>query len=376
MQEYSRENIEKSLRELLAQQKVPNILICGQTGVGKSSVINLIFNDSVASVSDFEPCTKDIKLFKSNYVNIYDSEGYEIGEEKQKYYKKMLLDEFLIKKKNSDDAPHLVWYAISGSAKKYTDTDIEIIQCIKEAGYPLCVLITKIDNSGHKTLGEIISALKQDLPDTEIFRISNRMEEEVQKLCDREALEKWSYNALKDVIQDRFVAALKGGLEQKKEQAEKRIKEATRLLQIISDPEKHFANLVAEILVIYNIKIKNKPLIDGLTSDVIIFIGKVTGTLIDLGIQFAFKTSSGKRAGSVIAKCVKFVGNQIVSTLTMRKLAEAFSYLCYKQCKDSIEGKENYFNIEQLIESANFIKQLKDTYKYIQEESSEDIVEE
>jgi predicted GTPase len=340
MQEYSRENIEKSVRELLAQQKVPNILICGQTGVGKSSVVNLIFNDSVASVSDFEPCTKDIKLFKSNYVNIYDSEGYEIGEEKQKYYKKMLLDEFLIKKKNSDDAPHLVWYAISGSAKKYTDTDIEIIQCIKEAGYPLCVLITKIDNSGHKTLGEIISALKQDLPDTEIFRISNRMEEEVQKLCDREALEKWSYNALEDVMKDRFVAALKGGLEEKKEQAEKRIMEATAIWQIISNPKQHIVNLVAEILVIYNIKIKNKPLIGNLTSDTIESIIIVADKLIDFAITHFTKS---KIAGKVISRVVHLVANQVIATQTIRRVAKTFSYLCYKQCKDSIEGKKKLF---------------------------------
>jgi len=376
MQEYSRENIEKSVRELLAQQKVPNILICGQTGVGKSSVVNLIFNDSVSSVSDFEPCTRGIKLFKSNYINIYDSEGYEIGVEKQEHYKKMLLDEFLIKKKNSDDAPHLVWYAISGKGKRYTGIDIEIIQCIKKAGYKLCVLITKIDKSGYKALSKMVSDIKQDFPGIEIFRLSNIMKEEVQKPCDREALEKWSYNALEDVMKDRFLAALKGGLEEKKEQAEKRIMEATRLQQFISNPEQHFANLVAEILVIYNIKIKNKPLIDGLTSDAIKIISDVTGMLIDLGIQFSGLNSGEKTAGRIITKCVKFVGNQLISTLTMRKLAKTFSYLCYKQCKDSIEGKENYFNIEQLIESANFIKQLKDIYKYIQEESSEDIVEE
>ncbi|MCL2335118.1 MAG: 50S ribosome-binding GTPase [Endomicrobia bacterium] len=134
MLEYTSESIEMAVIEALDEQKIPSIFLCSKTGNGKSSVINFLFNEKVSNTNNFEPCTRGIKLHKSNYINIYDSEGYEIGEKSQTYYKN-LLDEFFAKNKNNVD---LVWYAISGADKNYTDADINIIKNVEAMGL-LCV---------------------------------------------------------------------------------------------------------------------------------------------------------------------------------------------------------------------------------------------
>ena len=90
--EYSQERLEEELRKFQETFKKPNILICGQTGAGKSSIVNFIFKDDVAKVSNAEPCTTDITLYKGENVNIYDSEGYEMG--KEEHYKEMFFDNF------------------------------------------------------------------------------------------------------------------------------------------------------------------------------------------------------------------------------------------------------------------------------------------
>ncbi|MDR0629304.1 MAG: 50S ribosome-binding GTPase [Treponema sp.] len=116
MKEYSPENVDQEVGKMLQAQKVPNILICGQTGVGKSSIVNYLFNETVAVSGDNgEPCTRGITLFRNDTVNIYDSEGYEIGGEKQAHYERLIFDDFLAKRKSAVDAEavHLIWYAVS-----------------------------------------------------------------------------------------------------------------------------------------------------------------------------------------------------------------------------------------------------------------------
>ncbi|GHU84580.1 hypothetical protein FACS189473_2260 [Spirochaetia bacterium] len=196
--------------------KIPNILICGQTGTGKSSVINFIFKQEVAEVGrTAEPKTRDITLYKSNTINIYDSEGYEIGSKKQRNYEHILFDEFLHKyKKTQDDrVVHMVWYTISGANKRYTDLDLKLIRRITLEGFSVCVLLTKIDELDNDKLQNLLSALRKEkeLIGINIFKVSENTSNnsELSALCDWEKLTDWSYSVLPDIYRKLFVASLR-----------------------------------------------------------------------------------------------------------------------------------------------------------------------
>ncbi len=364
MKEYTTKGIEEAVREGIAGQKVPNILICGQTGAGKSSAVNFIFNDSVATVGDFEPCTTDVNLFRSNYINIYDSEGYEIGSDKQKHYKKMLLEDFLLTKQaefQGDGAVHLVWYTISAAGKRFTDVDIDLIKNIKKAGFKLCILLTKIDGAGKKTLDEMLNGLQTELPHTEIFKLSTDKDADVQALCDWTALIRWSYNELPEVYKDRFVASLRAGLEEKRMQAEKAT--SAYAWKPLLDPVPHQAALIIRILSIYNLKVNRLAVIEELSTDslreISALIEKILAVAEEL-IPPEEGISAAAKAGAGVAKHLVRIGS---STALIMALGKSVSSLCYLQCKAMLEGQEVQFDIEEILKAPNFLKNMLTTYK-------------
>ena len=76
---------EQKIEEELSKQKAelvkPNIVVCGGTGTGKSSLINRFFGFEVAKVGSGEPVTRGMNKYEQDNmpVVIYDTEGYEIS---------------------------------------------------------------------------------------------------------------------------------------------------------------------------------------------------------------------------------------------------------------------------------------------------------
>jgi len=359
MREYSQEKVDEAINEMLKGSKIPNVLICGQTGTGKSSAVNFLFKEKIAGVGDGEPCTRDIHLYKSENVNIYDSEGYEIGGEKQAHYEKMIFDEFLSTKKklNDEDAVHLIWYAISGAGTRFTDLDIKLIKRMKTERFHVCVLLTKIDEMDENQLETMLLELKKELPATEIFRLSIVTNpEEVQRYCDWNKLVAWSHSKLPDIFKDRFVAGLKDGLVEKKKQAHIALGFATAAAAAVPVSPIPFSDavllvpiqtgMIVKILSIYGIKIADSSILSLIGSVGISALGKsLAGNLIKL------IPGLGSILGTVI--------NSTVAAGITGAIGKALIEICHKQCLDMLDGKKTPFNIEEMLTSMSFMSLVK-----------------
>ena len=274
--EYSQEKLDEELRKFQETFKKPNILVCGQTGAGKSSIVNFIFKDDVAKVSNGEPCTRDITLYKGEDVNIFDSEGYETG--KENYYQEMLFDDFLCKDEHKgiegDESVHLVWYVINGAGKRITEYDAQLLKKIIDEKYKVGIIISQIDQLNATQLQEMMNrakAITNSVVNIPIFRTSTDCaaieirDENGNKFTDWDELIEWSIAQMPDMCKDRFASALKRGLKEKRESASKRIAKSAMEAAVVGASPIPFSDafllipiqaaLIFSVLRIYGIQI-------------------------------------------------------------------------------------------------------------------------
>lgn len=363
--------IEKELFRIQNENKKANILICGQTGTGKSSAINYVFDDNIADVSAGKPCTRDTKLYSSEQINIFDSEGYEVGGESQQHYSKILFDDFLSKRTgNNDDSIHLVWYAISGAGKRITDLDKELVEKIQKSGFRVCVILTKIDELDEEQFQAMTKTLKSTFNNIKYFTLSTKDKEipELKAYTQWDELIAWSCEQIPDIRKTRFISALKDAIKEKHDQAQKIISLATAgAVATATSPIPWSdapilttvqAGMVASIALLYGIKIESSAITGFLSTAAVSNLGKsLAGNLI--------KLIPG--AGSVIGAVIN---GGVAGSITFG-IGAALNELLYKNALQKAEGKSPVFDLITILNGADFLNQALAMSKKYKEESQE-----
>ena len=146
-----------------------NLLILGQTGVGKSSLINALFGRKVAESRVGPPVLieKGIKEYPTELdgkkVNLFDTEGIEV--DKVPKFKEMI-DKALKERRVDKDIKdwfHSITYCVQAGGYKIQDFDIEIIKQFVDEGYNVIVALTKSDQIGKAKREEFIDKIKKEV---------------------------------------------------------------------------------------------------------------------------------------------------------------------------------------------------------------------
>lgn len=158
-----------------------NIAIVGQTGVGKSSLLNYLLdldpNDGGAKTGVGAPVTKNgfhqyKHKIKGIPVCVFDSWGLEVGKEDQ--WTKDLENEL---KNRGVDKPaskwfHSVFYCIAASGSRVQDADIKIIQKFRNEKYQVSVILTKADCVSEEDENALRDSLRKAIGDQNISVIA------------------------------------------------------------------------------------------------------------------------------------------------------------------------------------------------------------
>ena len=201
---------DKVLNKIRKNVKKPSVLVTGGTGVGKSSLINHLFGMDVAKTGNGKPMTDRITRYEpeNHDVVLYDTLGYEVGEDKQQQFYKDVIG-FVKNANGQGDIKkhvHLVWYCISAANKRVTPTDLDAIAAL-EGLTKVCVVLTQIDAA---------TMIELDIT-------SNRLSRVDETIMNAGELLNWSVEHLDAGLQLAFAQALGQELSAKHIQADKLI---------------------------------------------------------------------------------------------------------------------------------------------------------
>ena len=341
-------DFEEALKKIENEVVSPNILLCGATGVGKSSLVNDIFGEEVAQVGEGVPITSGVNLYKCKTVNLYDSEGYEIGEEKQSYYQDSILaciDKY--KEEYPEDLNkhiHEVWYCISAANKRITETDISIINQIKNKKVPLAIVFTQIDSVDEDELKALINVCGQECQGSDYFTycVTDNAEMKVllKNYIQKDALVKWAIDVLPGVLKEGLVIALAGCIKQKRELVKNKIiPKYIALAATVALSPIPFSDAVlltpiqldmcVRIFHIYGLSKLKGGIATVLQSTIVSQIGKKLATTL-VGNLVKLLPAMGTAIGIGI--------NTVVASSLTTILGTTISIMCYNYSKEVLKG--------------------------------------
>ena len=138
--------IEEKLEDALRKRGRVNILIAGKTGVGKSTLINAVFQGDLATTGQGRPVTPNTREIKKEGipVSIFDTRGLEL----EKFQETLSeLTDFLDERgrqKDPNEHIHCAWLCISQDSSRVEEAEEKLCKTLSQR-MPVIVVITKAD---------------------------------------------------------------------------------------------------------------------------------------------------------------------------------------------------------------------------------------
>lgn len=364
----------------------PNILICGATGVGKSSLINDVLSlteyNRAEVGNEGRPKTRGIHKYCSDQDNIviYDSEGYEI-ENTQSFnaFEKDIIG-FIDKKKkdnstNMNEWIHIAWYCISAANKRFFEYDEDLIRLIKSKNIPIVVIVTKVDLALEEELNSLVRAIKRKLDDIPIFTFSTEISvenENYNKFVQKEEIINWTIDNLDDSLRGGFISAVKSAISVKRNHSLSKVVPAyvgsaaavvlsTSFIPVpFSDSVPLMAiqtTMAMHIMNVYNIHSNLGDAVKG-----------VVGTSL---ISYIGRTIASKVIGliPVVGKGTEIAVNTAVATTITATVGCAITVICERYLEKCVEKKgndnpsfEEFFTPENLKDALKYVKDHKEEF--------------
>lgn len=349
-----RQKFEDELQKAISGVSRPNVLLLGKTGVGKSSLVNLVFGSQLAAVSNVRPETDAFVAYSVPHVpvNIIDSAGYELRGEAEFIRE---LDSYVAR--NFSDTTrqiHICWYCISIGGARVTPFDIETIQRLRAMSVPVCVVLTQADLDTPQ--GDTARALKAVVDnsfggDVPCFEVSNvdAVNKEIGALP---RLVAWSAeNISDDNLRLGFIAAQRVSLKEKDAAAERRVRwYAASAAGVGATPIP-----VSDTVVLTGLQMK-------MSADIYTIYGlenNVRKTVTDF-IQGRIASAVGKLAAGSAIKAIPGAGsiagaaiNATVAASITYGLGRSVAAACSEAVKAILDGKED--KLEHIFDAASML---------------------
>jgi len=144
--------INEAIDKALKSRGGANVLIAGKTGVGKSTLVNAVFQGRMAETGQGRPVTQHTRKISKDGVpvSIYDTKGLEIKDYKP------ILEELLsfVRIQNSQHDPqahiHVAWLCIAEGSRRVEEAELSLVQQLSTCVPVVIVITTAVADGGFK----------------------------------------------------------------------------------------------------------------------------------------------------------------------------------------------------------------------------------
>lgn len=292
-----------------------NLAIFGKTGVGKSTLVNAIFGEDVATTGIGEPVTTDEHLYlhTSGFLGVLDTRGVEVGVDNDVIIAD--LERYLaqMRQKPLADQIHVVWYCVRAMDRRFEETEADFIRQIATLGLPVILVLTQVptNQSGPHPdateLAEKITKARLPIHDSRAFVTMARGDEFTgQPAHGLKELLDATFLAAPDGVESAISAAQKIDDERKQRTAMKTVEAAAAAAGAAGANPIPFSDAV--ILV---------PIQLGMMAKIanVYGVGFETATMASLAATAGATTAGRAMAGSML-KLIPGVGTVVGGTIT------------------------------------------------------------
>ncbi|KPL74141.1 GTP-binding protein [Ornatilinea apprima] len=153
------ELLKQKLEEALNQRGKVNIVVAGKTGVGKSTLVNAVFQGNLAETGDGRPVTKTTREINKEGIplSIFDTRGLEVSEYHNTVHDLEKLIQDKKKSKDPNQHIHIAWVCVMEGSRRVEDAEIKLVEMLDKY-IPVVGVITKsMSDSGFRhTVQELL----------------------------------------------------------------------------------------------------------------------------------------------------------------------------------------------------------------------------